>query len=225
MSFRRFGFVLTAAFTLLTHSEIHAAIITQWTFETSIPTTSGPLTPEVGTGSAISNTGGTFSNPAGNGTAESWSSTAWDVGDYFQFQTSTTGFEDVIVSFDQTGSNTGPRDFQLSYSTDGTTFTNFGSVYSLIVSNWNGTTVFPGHSFSFDLSSIPALDNVPNAYFRLSVASTTSINGTTVASGGTGRIDTFTVNGTAAVPEPGTIALSALAGLGFLGYSLRRKQS
>ena len=91
---RAAALALTLALTGAAQAQVTLA---KWTFETSIPTTGGPLTPEQGSGSATSNTGGTFSNPAGWGSAESWSSNGWDVGEYFQFSASTTfikiGFE------------------------------------------------------------------------------------------------------------------------------------
>ena len=63
---------------------------------------------------------------------KSFSSTAWSVGDYYQFQVSTLGDPNVALAWDQTSSTTGPRDFLLQYSTNGTTFTPFGSQYSVL---------------------------------------------------------------------------------------------
>ena len=67
----------------------------------------------------------------------------WAVGDYFQFSLSTIGFNSLTVSFDATGSNTGPRDFILQYRTTGVTFTDFAN-YSITNDNWatGGTTGF-----------------------------------------------------------------------------------
>ena len=50
-------------------------------------------------------------------------------------------------------------------------------------------------AFSYDLSSLTVLTNVPVIYFRLVDASTTAINGGTVASAGTSRVDNFAVTG------------------------------
>ena len=209
------------ALLLISASSVFGATIAQWTFETSIPTTSGPLTPELGSGSATASTGGTFSNPAGWATAESWSSTAWDSGDYFQFQVSSVGYVDIAVSWQQTGSGTGPRDFVLQYSVDGSSFTTFAS-YSITNDSWNASSA-PGASVkSFSLSAITALNGDASIFFRLTQSGTTSVNGGTVAAGGTGRVDTFTVTGTA-VPEPSSFA--AFAGIGALGFcALRRRR-
>jgi hypothetical protein len=194
-----------------------AAVLAQWTFETSVPATAGPFNPEVGSGQASGSHAGaaTYSSPAGNGSSRSFSSNTWAVGDYYQFQTSTTGSEDLLVTFDQTSSSTGPRDFQFQYSTNGTTFTNFGSAYSVLANGtpnpaWSAGTPQTAYSFSFDLSSITALNNAPAVYFRLSNSSTVSANGGTTASTGTDRVDNFTIS---AVPEPGSMLFVGLCAL------------
>src|SRR3954453_15706128 len=76
---------------------------TLWTFETSAPVTAGPVSPEIGTGSGIGFHAGavTYSSPAGNGSAKSYSANTWAVGDYWQFQVSTVGFSNIGISYDQ----------------------------------------------------------------------------------------------------------------------------
>src|SRR5438445_7640310 len=91
------------------------AVIADWTFEnlttsTSAAATVGPITPEVGAGSASGvHAAATtvYSTPAGNGSVKSLSSTAWAVGDYYQFTVSTTGLVDLGLSLDASSSNTG----------------------------------------------------------------------------------------------------------------------
>src|SRR5262245_52162078 len=155
-----------------------AATIASWTFETSQPATAGPHAAEVGLGSASGLHAGasTYSSPAGNGSAHSFSSNAWAVGDYYQFQVSTTGMQGVIFSWDQTASNTGPGHFQLQYSTGGP-FTNFGGVITVGANLnppgfWNATTSFPDYTHSVDLSSVTALNNAASIILRLSMADT-----------------------------------------------------
>src|SRR5438105_15687052 len=79
------------------------AQIAQWTFETSAPTTAGPIAPEVGSGSASGSHAGAavYSSPAGNGSVHSYSANTWAVGDYWQFQTSTLGSSGISLSWDQ----------------------------------------------------------------------------------------------------------------------------
>lgn len=204
----------------------HADTLAQWTFETSVPTTAGPLAPEVGSGSALAFHAGasTYSNPTGNGSVESFSSTNWLVGDYLQFSFSTLGFGGLTLSFDQTSSGTGPRDFSIAYSTDGTSFTTL-QAYTVLANaapnpTWSSATYQPVYTLNFDLSAIAALDDQASVVIRLVDASTVSANGGTVASGGTHRIDNF-IASASPVPEPGTWAMLA-AGLGFAAFVSRR---
>ncbi len=142
-----------------------------------------------------------WSGPVGNGSSKSLSSTNWAVGDYYQFQLSTTGYDTINLIWDQVGSNTGPKDFQVSYSTDGSAFTPF-STYVVPVSNWSGGTPNgAGTGFTADLSAITLLQNAATVFIRLIDNSTTSINGSTVAAGGTGRVDNFVVTGSAFIPS------------------------
>lgn len=210
------------ALAMLHAPSANAEVITQWTFEA--PNTPADATgavypnsiaPAIGTGNA----GGThasaltaWSTPSGNGSTDSFSSTNWGVGDYYQFATSTTGFSSIAVSFDHASSNTGPRDFQFQYSTDGSAFTTFASYFVLANASpnpfWNPTTGSALYGLSFDLSSVTALNNQANVFFRLSNSSTVSANGGVVATAGTSRVDNFTVT---AVPEPSSLMLMASA--------------
>ncbi|MBI3852817.1 MAG: hypothetical protein HY298_21390 [Verrucomicrobia bacterium] len=206
------------------------AQIAKWTFEASVPTNSGPYLAEVGTGTAsgfhvgVGTNVAVYSNPSGNGSVESYSANVWSVGDYWQFQTSTLGFTGIAVSYDQTGSSTGPRDFSLQYSTDGVLFTQFGLSYTVLLNGapnpvWNSTTSSGLFTFAYDLSSVTALDNAPVVYFRIIDGSTTSIGGGTVATAGTDRIDNFTVS---VVPEPQDLFL--FGGLGLLAWTALRRR-
>src|SRR5581483_11130067 len=199
---------LLAAFAFVAPS--HAQTIAQWTFETSVPATAGPFSPEVGSGSATGSHAGaaTFSSPAGNGSSHSFSANTWATGDYYQFQVSTVGFSNIGISYDQTSSNTGPKFWDLQYSTDGVSFTTFVSQYTVLANaapnnTWSAGTPHPEFGFSDDLSSVAALNNAANVYFRITEDSgTTSANGGTLAPAGTDRVDNFTVY---VAPEPRTL--------------------
>lgn len=216
------GIALVAGLTVMQPSA-RAVDIATWTFDVTPPTSAGPLSADVGTGVALGShaSGATvYDNPTGNGTTDSWSSNNWAIGDYYQFSVSTTGLQDVIFQWDQTSSNTGPRDFQLSYSTDGSSFTNFGAAYIVLanaspIGPWASGTYKPAFTFNVDLSSVAALDNQANIYLRLTNTSTVSANGGTVATGGTDRVDTVKVSATV-IPEPGTLALAAFGALTLL---------
>jgi hypothetical protein len=221
--------------------------IAQWTFETSKPTTAGPISPEVGSGQAIGHHAGTtaYSAPAGDldatiaamdpggppspGTSgadaaasnNSYSSNGWAVNDYWQFEVSTVGLSGIEIGWDQAGSNTGPKNFQLQYSIDDSTWTTVGSAYSVVLSTWNATTA-AGYSSGVISEPDSAWNNQATLYFQLVDTSTTSVSGGTVASGGTDRVDNFTVVATV-VPEPSTVALVSAGLVGLL--ALRRRRS
>ena len=187
-----------------------ASTLAKWTFETSQPSgTPGAgiwitnIVPEIGSGTASGLHAGNavYTSQVGNGSAKSLSSTLWAVGDFYQFAVSTVAFQSISVSFDQISSGTGPGRFVLQYSTDGVTFTQFGSSTYTVVSSpsWSSTTTnTTTTAFSFDLSSVTALNNASIVYFRLVDASTTSAGGGTVGTSGTDRVDNFAVSASGA---------------------------
>lgn len=196
-----------------------------WTFETSLPTTGGPHAAEeglfAGTSLASSNSGGTFSNPAGNGSVESFSSNGWDVGEYFQFSTSTLGYQDITIEWDHTSSGTGPANFTLQYSL-GIVWQDATS-YSVTNDSWstNPANFRPASRRSFSFSTVTDMNNVDTVLFRLTVANGTAVNGSPIAATGTSRVDNFFVRATA-VPEPSALLLvGSVLGAGFL----RRRRS
>jgi hypothetical protein len=205
----------------------HASTIATWTFETSQPTTAGPFGAEIGGGAASGFHAGTstYSSPVGNGSAHSFSSNTWAVGDYYQFSVSTLGLDSILLSWDQTSSGTGPRDFKLAYSIDGTTFTDFAN-YSVLANAspnpvWNSSTASALYSFSQNLSSVTALNNQATVYFRLVDTSAVSAGGGTVGTAGTDRVDNFSVS-TAVVPLPAAVWLLGSGLLGLGGLTRRR---
>jgi len=219
-----FSSLAVGAGVMMMPHDAHGATLAGWTFETSAPVTAGPISPETGSGSgtgvSVGATTNTYSSPAGNGSAKSWSSNGWDVGDYFQFSTAGDGNTTYSIGFDQVGSNTGPRDFKVQYSTNGTTFTdlsNYTVLANVSPNAWSSATPVSGTSYSFnvDVGSAPA-----NIYFRLVDTSTTSTNGSTVASGGTGRVDNIVI-ASGVVPEPASLGLLAAGGL----LSIRRRRA
>jgi hypothetical protein len=216
----------TIAALTLSAMSAQAVVIANWTFETSIPLTAGPFTPEVGAGSALGVHAGaaTYSSPAGNGSSHSFSSNTWAIGDYYQFSVSTLGLSNISLTFDQTSSNTGPRDFGVFYSTNGVSFTQFGADYQVLPNaapnpTWNATTSSPIYTFSYDLSSVASLNNAATVTFRLQNTTTVAANGTTVAATGTDRVDNVIIQ-TQAVPEPASMAV---LGLGVVALIRRRR--
>jgi len=123
------------------------------------------------------------------------------------FNVSTLGFSNIVVSFATQGTTTGFNSNQFQYSLDGISFVDFGPPYVPL-------TAFGAVPLVFSLSSILALNNNPNAAFRI------VFNGAT-SSTGNNRIDNVVFEGTnGSVPEPTTVLL-LLSGLGGL-YKMRR---
>ena len=135
---KRFSAVLVAGICLVGTARAQTTIA-DWTFETSQPgltgSNAGPYSPEMGSGTATghhASNSTVYSSPAGNGSSHSFSSTIWAVNDYYQFEVSTLGLGGINISYDQTSSGTGPGNFLLEYSTNGSTFTPFGSQYIVL---------------------------------------------------------------------------------------------
>lgn len=210
-----------------------AVTLVQWDFEgatTPPDLADSPLSPVVaaslGSGSAMgvhASAATDWSTPVGNGSFNAFSSNNWAVGDHYQFSFSTSGYADVSVSVDQIGSGTGPRDFSLAWSTDGSSFTAVADYSVLSTPAFSSTTYNPLHTYSFDLSAIDALDDQATVLIRLTNSSTISIGGGTVGTGGTGRVDNFTVMATP-VPEAGSLPM-LLAGLATVGFLARRRSA
>jgi hypothetical protein len=205
---------------LIATASSQAQVIVQWTFETSYSQITGSgavltgILPEAGTGVATGTHAGTattWSSPAGNGSSHSFSANTWAVGDSWLFDVSTAGYHNLMLSYDQTSSNTGPGRGVLQYSLDNILFTPIGPEYAILANaapnpTWNSITYNSVYTFTYDLSSIPQIENLAHVYFRILDTSTVSANGGTVAAGGTSRIDNFTL---AVVPEPQRLTLLA----------------
>lgn len=203
------GLTISIAGLALLSSQSFATTIANWTFETlpstfaytpgnGVSTTNFPADAGAQAGIAALTSKhtanpvwgtGAFTSPAGCLSSRSLSMSGWTnvPGDYFQVVVSTVGFTNITLSFNQYSSGTGPRDFQVMYSTDGSTFTPFATYMS-------GNAVWTTNVF--DLSSITALANASAVYIRLVDNSITSAGGGTVGNGGTSRIDNVIVAGT-----------------------------
>lgn len=236
-----------------------ATTFTQWTFNAGNDNSgsTGTLTPFVGTGTASTIGGVTHTFAAGSATDTApgslgtpvhgnsgFNTTAYQAQNTGSgtagvvFMTSTSGYEDVLFSFDLRASGTASRWAQLDYTLDGgTTWVN---------AFWNNNGGLSPHDsfyhFDVDLSSIPGADNNPLFGVRVvSIFSPTAFTQGTAnaantayqyanagssnyAGTGTWRFDMVTFTGTdiAVVPEP---SRALLAGLGILGLCLRRRKA
>ena len=202
------------------------AQIAQWNFN------AGNTTPSIGSGTAslVGGTTATFASGSGS-TDPTQPGFGWNTSSYptqgtnektagVRFNVSTLGLSQVRVSWDQRLSNTAANTAQFQFSTNGTTFTDFGTAFV----GSPGDTWFTGRSI--DLTGIAAVNNNANFAFRIVSAfgspgnyvpaTSTSTYGT----GGTWRFDMVSVT---AVPEPGTYAL-LLVGVAAVGWVARRRQ-
>jgi hypothetical protein len=220
-------FLSTAAFTTLT-TAAQAATLTQWNFNGSGLSTTSPATSTgVGTASLIGGTTASFANGNADGGStdplvtgdQGWNVTtfpAQGTGDKtagVQFNVSTLGFQNIIISFDQRHSNSAAKDVIFQYTTNGSIFTDFANFSATAGDTWfNIRTV--------DLSSIAGVNDNANFGFRIVAAfapsTSTYVQSDSVApitaygSGGTNRFDMVTVSADP-VPEPTTIATGLLA--------------
>ncbi len=234
-------FLITAlALSLLTTGQFACAdvvTIATWTFETSIPSATGQsisgLAAEVGTGTASgfhTSNSTVWSNPVGNGSAESLSSNNWAIGDYVQFSVSTLGLQNLNIEWDQASSSTGPGEFKLAYRVGAGSFVNYQD-YTVRpnqndapgLGNW--TSAGPriaGYGFSVDLSSVSALNNASSVDFRFVMRSSNDATPPgTVQTSGSSRFDNVTIKASA-VPEPTSAGLLALTGVAGLAFRRRR---
>jgi hypothetical protein len=229
-------FILTGLALLGLGAGARADTLALWTFETSPPAdvnnvATGPIvTADSGTGTlkgVHASASSDWSTPAGAGSANSYSGTVWSVGDYFEFTTSSAGYEHVLLSFDASGSDTGPKNFKVTYSSDGVAFTDLpGGDYSLVnvTGSWGGASVPAASHYSFDLTSVASLDNDSSIFFRLVQVDPASIGGGTVGTGGTSRIDNVLVTADA-IPASVPLPASALAGGSLLSLLALRRRS
>lgn len=213
-------------------------VVAQWKFDSTNPVSSGPFVADTGTGSAIGFHAGAsvYSGSVGNGSSKSFSSNAWAAGDYYQFQTSTTGLADIGIQFDQVSSTTGPRDFKIQYSTNGSTFIEFAnySVQPNANPAWQSATpVAPAglDTYNFDFRSIAALNNAANVYFRITAASPliAAQDGNTFANIGVNRVDNVSIYSAydptmAPIPQPPPLPVLPEAGDIVIGLGSGRQK-
>jgi len=131
---------------------------------------------------------------------------------------------DALTGVASTIGGTTAYDYTLSYSFDGTSFTDIGTVVSGVNAGESATLSGNGSdtgAIGYDLTGVAALQGVSGqVYFRLdpTVGSGTSTNGVMAQRGG--WVDDVVVNGTV-VPEPSS---AVLLGLGGFALILRRRK-
>jgi MYXO-CTERM domain-containing protein len=234
----RFPLTLAAGWALVAAAPLHAVVLTQWNFNSNpadSSTATGTLNPVIGSGTAslIGGTTSTFSSGTDSSDPATGDDSGWNVSTWaaqgeanktrgVQFSVSTVDQQDIIITWDQRHSNTSAKHVQFQYSTDGTTFTDLGDLYTATIGDiW-------ANNRSADLSSITGVNNNANFAFRIvqSFAPSTSAyqastSTSTYNTGGTWRFDMVTINATP-VPEPEEYAAMAAGGLAAFALWRRR---
>lgn len=116
---------------------------------------------------------------------------------------------DPILTFEDRRNGSGFDSIQASWSTDGTTFTDFGAAFEPATGNYQLRTI--------DFSSINALDGSATAFIKF------TYNGAN-SPGGDYRIDNIQVNATS-IPEPSVLAAYGAAAALLIGFGLRRRRA
>jgi hypothetical protein len=199
-------------------------IITQWTFQDADDV--GTDSPSIGSGT-IGTIGGASQSgfTSGFGSSDPFQSgKAYQTGSYpaqgtasgtagIEVNVSTSGYRDIVVSFDQRPSNTASRWHQFEYTMNGATWTALDPLEFAAEGQskfYNGLT--------YDLSSVSEVDDNASFAFRVvSVFSPLAFDdfgpneayqgvASPYSSNGTWRFDMVTVSGVE-VPEPSSVVL------------------
>ena len=180
----------------------HADLISYYNFNNNLPSgtvATFPRTPAQGNGSltfvggAPANAvffGGTTVNavgtdPAGNSLAIQNGTAGANNGSFQQYQLSTLGFRNLVLSYATQGTSTGFNNQSVSYSTNGTTFINVASPFAIPTSFATRTV---------DLSSITALNDQASVFIRI-----TNSGGSNTSAAGNNRFDNVQFNAAASV--------------------------
>ncbi|MCD7830067.1 MAG: hypothetical protein LUG58_06480, partial [Clostridiales bacterium] len=143
--------------------------------------------------------------------------------DYMQFAVSSAGWGDMELSFRLRASNTGSGEWQLQYSTDGETFTNFTTgTYSCSYTSYSSdgsssavtlsgsitdgvakTSIKSATYITFTFDVPAGAENAENLYIRLVPSTTVRANGNadTPSNQGTVRIDSVVLSGSPIVSD------------------------
>ncbi len=179
--------------------------VVEWNY-TAAPTPNAQIAPATGgankTGAVLTNsipkdmTYSTSSLCLVGETGKNWTSGS----EYWQIEFSTVGYKNLTITAKGRSSNTGPRDFELQYSVNGSDFLPVAdSAYSFV-----GTTINFIKTNPIILPS--AINDKANVRIRFINTSTISVNGGTTAATGPSNINNIIIKGTTTSggsdPEP-----------------------
>ncbi|WP_233566816.1 Ig-like domain-containing protein [Cohnella endophytica] len=182
------------------------AIVAKWDFEAKNEFASGGSPANKGI-KTVTLTGAIPANPAYSGGASgsavgAIAGTSWiPVPSYWEATFDTTDYSYIEVSSKMYGSASGPRDFKLQYSLNGTTWFDVPNA-SIVVANATWT-----NSGVLNNASLPAsANNQSNVHVRWLNTSTASTGGGNFSSAGTNRLDDVVINGIPLSPAPNVSA-------------------
>ena len=193
-------------------STAFADVITQWTFDSNPPdasTSTGTNAPSTGTGTTAL-FGVTFvAYASGSAFVSGTDNTAWNLGITppqgtsnkmagVEFQVSTVGFEDIVVTWDQQNSGNSSKYTRFQYTLDGTNFIDGPVIDATVVGSFVPRSV--------SLSGVVGANDNPNFAIRLVAEfESTAVGGAdlyrpstataTYGSSGRVRFDNMTVSG------------------------------
>jgi hypothetical protein len=132
-------------------------------------------------------------------TTNSASANGWDAGannSYWEITFSTSGYSNITLSSKQRSSPTGPKDFKIQYKVGSGTYADVSGGTVTNADNWTS-------GVTSALSLPAAVNNSSSVSIRWIMTSNTPVSsGTSVASGGTSRIDDIVVSAATAIPLP-----------------------
>jgi uncharacterized protein (TIGR03382 family) len=209
--------VIMTLSTLAVAGSAHAAVVTQWTFETQ------NTAPSTGTGSAslVGGTTATFATGFGGTGTFAWNTSTYaaqGTGDRtrgVEFLASTAGYENITLTWNERHSNTSANTVAVQVTTDGTNWTEVQVFTFTPAATGTGDTWYQrsvslsaavANSAGFGFRVLAAFDPTAGQYLA---SRSTSSYGTA----STIRFDDVTISGDAIVPAPGAMALLGVAGL------------
>jgi hypothetical protein len=213
-----------------------ATTVVNWSFD------AGNLTPSVGAGTIFRGAGlqaNATEYPTGNPTSGlAWNNqdftangtlqTAIAADEFIGVQVDLTNCASLTVSFDERASSTGPKNYEIYYSTDGSNFSTTGAAG--VINMAFGATPMHAHSFPYDSVVDQVIRDQSNVYFRIYAWGATSTSGTwrldnvSVSSSSTPSAVTLrTLSATSRSTATGAVA--SMAVLGGLAALMRRRKA
>lgn len=218
---------ITSSTATLTVLSTQAVAFAQWNFNSVTPdgsTTTGSTTPSLGSGTASLVGGATASFAGGDSSLDPAGSTdnsGWNTATYptqgtgnktrgAQFNVSTAGKQNIVLSWSSQSSNAGSKYYRLQYSTNGVDFIDYPTAFT------NGTSFIARTN---SLASFAGVSDNANFAFRFmaefeSTAITNAnpnyvpVNSASYNTGGTLRYDMVTVSGSTIPPAIAAVLTS-----------------